>query len=175
MKPGNHGILTAAYRAKVPIFCPAIADSSIGMGLSQARHRDQTAGHGRRHRRHHRVGQHRHPQALDGDDRPRRRHAQELHQPGERPGRVLRRSRRRPQVRDSDRHRRAAFRRRQRVEPRRGAELGQAVDGIREGHGAVRRDASRCRFSCRRSKPRRAKPSTSGSGPNSTPPAGCWS
>jgi deoxyhypusine synthase len=42
---GNHGILTAAYRANVPIFCPAIADSSIGMGLSQARHRDQTAGY----------------------------------------------------------------------------------------------------------------------------------
>jgi deoxyhypusine synthase len=41
----NHGILTAAYRANVPIFCPAIADSSIGMGLSQARHRDGTAGH----------------------------------------------------------------------------------------------------------------------------------
>lgn len=41
---GNNGILTAAYRAKVPIFCPAISDSSIGMGLSQARHRDQTAG-----------------------------------------------------------------------------------------------------------------------------------
>ena len=39
------GILTAAYRAKVPIFCPAIADSSIGMGLSQGRHRDQSAGH----------------------------------------------------------------------------------------------------------------------------------
>jgi deoxyhypusine synthase len=34
---GQDGILTAAYRAKVPIFCPAIADSSIGMGLSQAR------------------------------------------------------------------------------------------------------------------------------------------
>jgi deoxyhypusine synthase len=34
------GILTAAYRASVPIFCPAIADSSIGMGLSQARHHD---------------------------------------------------------------------------------------------------------------------------------------
>ena len=31
------GILTAAYRANVPIFCPAIADSSIGMGLSQGR------------------------------------------------------------------------------------------------------------------------------------------
>ena len=39
------GILTAAYRAGVPIFCPAIADSSIGMGLSQARHRDPSAGH----------------------------------------------------------------------------------------------------------------------------------
>jgi deoxyhypusine synthase len=41
---GRDGILTAAYRASVPIFCPAIADSSIGMGLSQARHRDSTAG-----------------------------------------------------------------------------------------------------------------------------------
>ena len=39
------GILTAAYRANVPVFCPAIADSSIGMGLSQARHADGTAGH----------------------------------------------------------------------------------------------------------------------------------
>ena len=42
---GRDGILTAAYRAKVPIFCPAIADSSIGMGLSQARHREASAGH----------------------------------------------------------------------------------------------------------------------------------
>jgi deoxyhypusine synthase len=41
---GQEGILTAAYRANVPIFCPAIADSSIGMGLSQARHRDPGAG-----------------------------------------------------------------------------------------------------------------------------------
>jgi deoxyhypusine synthase len=41
---GQDGILTAAYRANVPVFCPAIADSSIGMGLSQARHRDATAG-----------------------------------------------------------------------------------------------------------------------------------
>jgi deoxyhypusine synthase len=39
------GILTAAYRANVPIFCPAIADSSIGMGLSQARQKKPGAGH----------------------------------------------------------------------------------------------------------------------------------
>jgi deoxyhypusine synthase len=39
------GILTAAYRASVPIFCPAIADSSIGMGLSQARQKTPGAGH----------------------------------------------------------------------------------------------------------------------------------
>lgn len=38
------GILTAAYRANVPIFCPAISDSSIGMGISQARDRDASAG-----------------------------------------------------------------------------------------------------------------------------------
>jgi deoxyhypusine synthase len=42
---GRDGILTAAYRRGVPIFCPAIADSSIGMGLSQARHREASAGH----------------------------------------------------------------------------------------------------------------------------------
>src|SRR5438477_231534 len=41
---GADGILTAAYRAKVPIFCPAIADSSIGMGLSQARQLQAGAG-----------------------------------------------------------------------------------------------------------------------------------
>jgi len=41
---GQEGLLTAAYKANVPIFCPAIADSSIGMGLSQARHRDPAAG-----------------------------------------------------------------------------------------------------------------------------------
>ena len=39
------GILTSAYRANVPIFCPAIADSSIGMGLSQARQKTPGAGH----------------------------------------------------------------------------------------------------------------------------------
>jgi deoxyhypusine synthase len=39
------GILTAAYRASVPIFCPAIADSSIGMGLSQARHHDGSSAY----------------------------------------------------------------------------------------------------------------------------------
>ena len=41
---GRDGILTAAYRAKVPIFCPAIADSSIGMGLSQGRQGTPGAG-----------------------------------------------------------------------------------------------------------------------------------
>lgn len=41
---GQEGILTAAYRANVPIFCPAIADSSIGMGISQGRHKKPDAG-----------------------------------------------------------------------------------------------------------------------------------
>jgi deoxyhypusine synthase len=41
---GADGILTAAYRANLPIFCPAIADSSIGMGLAQARHDRPEAG-----------------------------------------------------------------------------------------------------------------------------------
>jgi deoxyhypusine synthase len=42
---GRDGILTSAYRANVPIFCPAIADSSIGMGLSQARQKVPGAGY----------------------------------------------------------------------------------------------------------------------------------
>src|SRR5687768_5202208 len=42
---GADGILTAAYRARVPIFCPAIADSSIGMGLSQARQKAPGCGY----------------------------------------------------------------------------------------------------------------------------------
>src|SRR5215470_13529545 len=42
---GQEGILTAAYKANVPIFCPAIADSSIGMGCSQARQKHPAAGH----------------------------------------------------------------------------------------------------------------------------------
>jgi len=43
-RTGRDGILTAAYRANVPIFCPAIADSSVGMGISQAR--QLAPGHG---------------------------------------------------------------------------------------------------------------------------------
>jgi deoxyhypusine synthase len=39
------GILTSAFRANVPIFCPAIADSSIGMGLSQARQKKAGTGY----------------------------------------------------------------------------------------------------------------------------------
>jgi deoxyhypusine synthase len=42
---GGDGILTAAFRAGIPIYCPAIADSSIGMGLAQARHLNAAAGH----------------------------------------------------------------------------------------------------------------------------------
>ena len=42
---GRDGILTAASRANVPIFCPAIADSSIGMGLSQARQKKAGTGY----------------------------------------------------------------------------------------------------------------------------------
>src|SRR5215813_7944625 len=42
---GRDGILTAAYLANVPIFCPAIADSSIGMGLSQVRQKTPGAGY----------------------------------------------------------------------------------------------------------------------------------
>ena len=41
---GADGILTAAYRTALPIYCPAIADSSIGMGLAQARHIRTDAG-----------------------------------------------------------------------------------------------------------------------------------
>ncbi len=41
---GRDGILTAAYRANVPVFCPAIADSSIGMGISQARQKSPDLG-----------------------------------------------------------------------------------------------------------------------------------
>ena len=42
---GQDGILTVAFRSNVPIFCPAIADSSIGMGISQGRMADASQGH----------------------------------------------------------------------------------------------------------------------------------
>src|SRR5262249_50315924 len=42
---GRDGIPTAAYRAKAPIFCSSIADSSIGMGLSQARQKAAGTGY----------------------------------------------------------------------------------------------------------------------------------
>jgi len=32
------GIVTAAYRAGIPIYCPAVADSSIGIGIAESRH-----------------------------------------------------------------------------------------------------------------------------------------
>ncbi len=32
------GIVTAAYRARVPLYCPAVGDSSIGIGIAENRH-----------------------------------------------------------------------------------------------------------------------------------------
>jgi len=32
------GIVTAAYKARIPLYCPAIADSSIGIGIAENRH-----------------------------------------------------------------------------------------------------------------------------------------
>jgi len=32
------GIVTAAYRAGIPLYCPAVADSSIGIGIAENRH-----------------------------------------------------------------------------------------------------------------------------------------
>ena len=32
------GIVTAAYRAGIPIYCPAVADSSIGIGIAENRY-----------------------------------------------------------------------------------------------------------------------------------------
>ena len=32
------GIVTSAYKAKVPLYCPAIGDSSIGIGIAENRH-----------------------------------------------------------------------------------------------------------------------------------------
>ena len=32
------GIVTSAYKAKIPLYCPAIADSSIGIGIAENRH-----------------------------------------------------------------------------------------------------------------------------------------
>jgi deoxyhypusine synthase len=35
----EEGILTAAYRQKIPIYCPAIGDSSIGIAIATCRHK----------------------------------------------------------------------------------------------------------------------------------------
>jgi len=32
------GIVTAAYRAAIPLYCPAVGDSSIGIGIAENRH-----------------------------------------------------------------------------------------------------------------------------------------
>ena len=143
---GRDGILTAAYRANVPIFCPAIADSSIGMGLSQARQKTSGRRLHRHHRRHRRIGESGHPPAADRVGGARRRHAEELHQSGQRAGRVLQRPGRRPPLRAADRHRRAAFRRRVRLDARGSAKLGQAGGRRRRGSRSRPTPRSRCRF-----------------------------
>src|ERR687894_1189396 len=33
----DDGVLTSAYKARVPVFCPTIADSSISVGIARAR------------------------------------------------------------------------------------------------------------------------------------------
>ena len=38
---GEDGIVSAAAKAAVPLFCPAIADSSIGIGIAESRHRGE--------------------------------------------------------------------------------------------------------------------------------------
>ena len=142
----REGILTAAYRAKVPIFCPAIADSSIGMGLSQARHLKSGAGQ----------------VDVIGDIvesanlviRRRRtasvcrrwRHAEELHQPGQRAGGVLQRRHRGTPLRPPDRDRRAAFRRRIGLDARRSPEPGVRWPAMRTR--SLSTPTPRSRFRC---------------------------
>jgi deoxyhypusine synthase len=36
-KAAEDGIVTAAYKARIPLYCPAIADSSIGIGIAEHR------------------------------------------------------------------------------------------------------------------------------------------
>ncbi len=38
----TEGIVTAAYKAGIPLYCPAIADSSIGIGIAQSRYFGQS-------------------------------------------------------------------------------------------------------------------------------------
>ena len=123
-RPRRHPDVRVSRRT-VPIFCPAIADSSIGMGLSQARHRDPHARARRRHRRHHRIGEPRDPAPANRVDRAaaaaRRRISSTR--------RACRPSSTTTdvgghQLRAADRDRRAALRRRLGLEPRRGAAAG---------------------------------------------------
>ena len=64
---------------------------------------------------------------------------------------------RRPPLRAADRHRRAAFRRRLGLEPRRGAELGQAGDRLGAGRRSRPTRRSRCRCWSARSRRRRRR------------------
>ena len=123
---GADGILTAAYRANVPVFCPAIADSSLGMGLSQARHDAGGAGQvdviGDIIESANLVN----PPAANCFGGSGGWHSQELHQPGERAGCVLSRRHRGTPLRPTGGNGCSALRRRERIDPRRSRELGKA-------------------------------------------------
>ena len=129
------GIVSAAAKAGIPLYCPAIADSSIGIGIAANRYEGgnrftfdvigdvvETARNRRgigSHRRH--LFRRRHAQELRAADRSDRHHHEHR--------------RHRPQVRHSMRHRFAALGRPVGLHVRRSAELGQDRQG--RFHGDV--------------------------------------
>ena len=129
------GIVSAAAKAGIPLYCPAIADSSIGIGIAANRYEggnrftfdvigdvvETAANRGR-------IGSHRR-------NLFRRRHAQELRAADRSDGHHHEHRRHRPQVCHSMRHGFAALGRAVGLHVRRGAELGQ--DRERRVHGDV--------------------------------------
>ena len=127
------GIVTAAYRAGIPLYCPAVGDSSIGIGIAENRH----------------EGKNRFTFDVIGDvletahlasDSPRqrrglfrRRHAQELRAANGSDGGVHAQLHRRAQVCHAGRNRRPTLGRALGLHPGRSAKLGQ--DRSRRQHG----------------------------------------
>ena len=123
------GIVSAAAKAGIPLYCPAMADSSIGIGIAANRYEGgnrftfdvigdvvETAAHRGR------IGSHRRHLF-------RRRHAQELRAADRSDGHHHEHRRHRPQVRHSMRHRFAALGRPLGLHLRRSAKLGQDRQG----------------------------------------------